>query len=317
MHARFDLQGLVCHVGPTLAKMGGTAFRPGAHLLDVVEIRDARLRGIEDLLDHAGRRIPLALAAAPDLPMRGVVARLPERSGAILDLSLGISFRKAVARFDLTMSDFSPCDQTVELLYLQEANAAIGRLSKQLTERLARARAAAELQAHTDPLTDLANRRAMDVELDRLLADPTMEFALLHIDLDLFKQVNDRFGHAAGDAVLQAVASVLRTETRAGDTAARVGGDEFLIALRDTTDPEALGAAATRLIAGIARPVAYMGEELRVSASIGIAPTTAYRIRPSAERLVADADAALYRAKEAGRDGYAFHAVGITSSTEE
>jgi diguanylate cyclase (GGDEF)-like protein len=233
------------------------------------------------------------------VPLRGVLVRLPD-GGALIDLSLGLSFERAVTRFGLSASDFSPCDQTVELLYLNEANAVIARLSRQLTDRLSAASEAAEHQALTDPLTALANRRAMDVELRRLLDDPSADFALLHLDLDFFKQVNDTHGHAAGDHVLSEVATILRGDLRRMDMAARVGGDEFLIMLRDTVAETAIAALADRLIRKIERPIPFEGRICRVSASVGVAVTTGYALRPDADGLLADTDAALYRAKNAG-----------------
>lgn len=310
MHLRFDAEGTVVHVAPTLAKMCGTAARPGIPVFDLVELRPGDIDDARALMALAGRRVALSLRAAPDLPMRGALAVLPEGNGAILDVSPGLSFARAVARFGLTMSDFSPCDQTVELLYLQEANAATRQLSRDLTERLSQARRAAERQALTDPLTGIANRRAMDAELDRILADDAAEVALLHLDLDLFKQVNDTHGHAAGDHVLRTVADILGSETRRDDLAVRIGGDEFLLIVRHTTDPAALTKLARRLIARIEQPLTFGDRLFRLSASVGLTATPAYAERPTADRLLADTDAALYRAKSSGRGRVVLHDAG-------
>ncbi len=306
MHLRFAADGTVLHVAPTLAKMCGASARPGVSVFDLVELRPGGTDDARTLMALGGRRIALALRAAPELPLRGVVAVLSDREGAILDVSLGLSFARAVPRFGLTMSDFSPCDQTVELLYLQEANAAVGQLSRDLTERLSQAHRAAEVQALTDPLTGLANRRAMDAELGRILADQA-QVALLQVDLDLFKQVNDTHGHAAGDRVLCAVADILRTEMRRTDMPVRIGGDEFLLIVRHETDPAALTSLARRLIGRIERPIEFEGRRCRVSASVGMTTASAYAYRPSADRLLADTDAALYRAKTSGRGRAVFH----------
>jgi diguanylate cyclase (GGDEF)-like protein len=148
----------------------------------------------------------------------------------------------------------------------------------------------------------------MDLALERSLADRFADFAVLHIDLDLFKQVNDSFGHAAGDHVLSRVGDVLRSELRHTDVAGRVGGDEFLVIVYDCTDPAALGALAERLIAELEEPIVFEGEICRISASIGIAASTDYVARPSADDLLADTDMALYRAKRGGRGRYMAHA---------
>ncbi|MBF9061162.1 diguanylate cyclase [Rhodobacterales bacterium HKCCSP123] len=212
-----------------------------------------------------------------------------------------------MAEFGLTLGDFSPCDQTVELLYLHEANASTMALSRHLTRRLQAARAAAEVQALTDPLTGLANRRAMDAQITRALADPSQAFGLLHVDLDLFKEVNDTHGHAAGDAVLARVGEVLRHELRETDIAGRVGGDEFLVLLPDCTGQEDLAAVAGRLIATLEQPVLFERRLCMISASIGIASSRSYTRRPRLDALLADTDAALYAAKRAGRGRYVQH----------
>lgn len=284
---------------------GDLRGRPGFALITIR--RPGAVDNLDGLRALAGQRLGLILTHAPHLPLRGAAVALPDAVGVMLDLSLGLSFSRAVAEFGLTLNDFSPCDQTIELLYLHEANSAAANLSHHLTERLQRARAEAQAQAMTDPLTGLANRRAMDAEISRALADHAHDFGLMQIDLDLFKRVNDSFGHAAGDAVLERVGYVLRHQLRLGDMAARVGGDEFIALIRDCTDAEDLGRIATRLIAACEAPVSYRGQLCRISASIGIAAVSTYPQRPSLDQLLADADAALYAAKRAGRARYAVH----------
>ena len=308
MHLWIDETGNIRQAGPTICKMARVDTLAGRDLFEVVDIRrPIAARHIADLLPYAGHRLALALHAAPHLQLRGTLTPLPDQAGSILDVSLGLSFAKAVREFDLTLTDFSPCDQTVELMYLHEANASTAQLSRILSERLEAARAAAEAQALTDALTGLANRRAMDQELGRALADPMDDFALLHIDLDLFKQVNDTFGHAAGDRVLERVGEVLRAETRSWDVAARVGGDEFLVMARGPLDEAALAAMATRLIAAFEVPIPFEGHHCQISASVGIASVTDYENRPSIDEMLADTDIALYHAKRGGRGRHCLH----------
>ena len=187
----------------------------------------------------------------------------------------------------------------MELLYLFEANAAVRSELSALNERLEGARSAAEEQALTDTLTGLRNRRAMDIALDAMLADG-MPFALLHLDLDFFKAVNDTHGHAAGDHVLRAAASALTSATRTGDTVARVGGDEFVVLLPGQTDALRLQGIADRIIARLEVPIAFEGQICRISGSIGITTTLRFA-QASAEAMLADADLALYASKRAGR----------------
>ncbi len=308
MHLWADPEGRVVQAGPTLTKMARTGDLTGQSLFRILDIRrPARATRVQSLLALAGQRLGLVLRDAPHLPLRGALSTLPAGTGLILDISLGLSFARAVSEFGLTLNDFSPCDQTVELLYLHEANTSTMALSRHLSRRLEAARAEAEARALTDPLTGLANRRAMDAEIARCLDDPAQDFGLMHIDLDLFKQVNDTLGHAAGDAVLERVGAILRRQLRHTDIAGRVGGDEFLVLLRDSADRAEMEQVATRLIAAIEDPLMFHGQECRVSASIGLAASTDYAQRPGFDRLLADTDAALYAAKRGGRGRVACH----------
>lgn len=309
MHVLIAPDKTIRHAGPTLEKMAARGTLTGVAADEVFDIRRPfGLDRFDDLLAAAGQRLTVALRAADDLPLRGVLVRMPD-GGALIDLSLGLSFKRGVTEFGLTNSDFSPSDQTVELLYLHEANTVIGRLSRELTERVSAARETAEHQALTDPLTSLPNRRAVDQEMYRLLDDPHIDFTLLHLDLDYFKQVNDALGHAAGDHVLSVVAKVLKSGLRHLDMAARTGGDEFLIILRDTVAPEDVASVIDRLIRKIERPIPFEDNVAKVSASVGAVSSTTYTKRPDADRMLAHADAALYRAKNAGRATFALHGV--------
>jgi diguanylate cyclase (GGDEF)-like protein len=160
---------------------------------------------------------------------------------------------------------------------------------------LAEVEAQREMLAHQathDHLTGLANRKLLHARTAEAVErdDPV---ALLIIDLDGFKQVNDGYGHAAGDEMLVRVADVLRAVTPPGMTAARLGGDEFAILLNPATDAEAAMAVADNVIARVA------ASDSRIGASVGVAFEPAGRTTLSA--LLSDADAALYRAKAAGK----------------
>jgi len=245
MHLWFAASGEVLHTGPTLTKIAGGADLRGRPVLDVVDLlRPKVAAGVPALLLLQGARLRLCLKSKPDLPLRGMIVALPAGVGGLINLSLGLSFARAVTECDLTLRDFTPCDQTVDLLYLREANAAIAQESRNLTDRLQSARAAAEQQALTDTLTGLANRRAMDAALQAMVDEPLPRFGLMHLDLDFFKEVNDTLGHAAGDHVLARASEILRAEIRAGDIVARVGGDEFVLLFRDCDDPDLLEAIA-------------------------------------------------------------------------
>ena len=300
MHIWVGPSGGINRVGPTLARIAAEDLR-GRPLFDVIDLHRPRAaRTLAALLSLQGARLSLCLRNRPDLPFRGMVVGLPAGAGGLIQLSLGVSFARAVADSKLTLKDFSPCDQTVDLLYLREANAAIARESRNLTGRLQRAKQAAEEQALTDTLTGLSNRRAMDAALQSLTETPLPRFGLMHLDLDFFKDVNDSMGHAAGDHVLTHVADILRSEIREGDLVARVGGDEFVLLFRDCDDNDLLEAIGARLITRLEEPTVFNGQTCRISASAGSVLASRYD-RPDPDRMLNDADVALYASKNRGR----------------
>ncbi|MGD9597160.1 MAG: EAL domain-containing protein [Steroidobacteraceae bacterium] len=157
-------------------------------------------------------------------------------------------------------------------------------------------------QAHFDALTSLPNRLLFRDRLAQELASTSAggtRGALLYIDLDQFKRVNDTVGHSAGDQLLTIVAQRLRACVKDGDTVARLGGDEFTIILRQVSDPDAVRTVADRIIASLEAPVNVAGRDHLVRASIGITlfPDDGVHI----DELMRNADTAMYRAKEAGR----------------
>jgi diguanylate cyclase len=159
--------------------------------------------------------------------------------------------------------------------------------------------------AVTDPLTGLANRALVAERLARLGAEPLREgrlTAVLVIDLDRFKPINDKYGHEAGDAVLAAAASALRSVIRAGDVAGRLGGDEFAVLLQNLPDAETAERIGDRLVEALRTPVVIGEHVLAVEASVGIALRE--REGLDGDGLLARADAAMYAAKRAGRGTY-------------
>lgn len=166
-------------------------------------------------------------------------------------------------------------------------------------------------QANYDALTGLANRRLLTHRLEQMIIDArrSREFiALLFVDLDGFKAVNDTYGHEAGDLVLQETALRLQAGIRDSDLAARLAGDEFLVVLRHLASQEHAGAVAAKLVNALAQPHCVGERELGVSASIGIGiyPDDAN----NAGELIKNADLAMYRAKEAGKHTYRYYAGG-------
>ncbi|SDI22314.1 ligand-binding sensor domain-containing diguanylate cyclase [Paraburkholderia phenazinium] len=161
-----------------------------------------------------------------------------------------------------------------------------------------------EQLAYFDGLTGLANRRHFNDDLQHLVeqARRGTDFALVLVDLDRFKPINDAYGHDAGDAVLKAVGSRLRLTTREVDLVSRLGGDEFAVLLSQPGDREAVAAVCERIIAMFAQPIPYRSLSLEVRASIGVAQCP--QDARDATALYKAADVALYAAKEAGRGAW-------------
>jgi diguanylate cyclase (GGDEF)-like protein len=161
--------------------------------------------------------------------------------------------------------------------------------------------------SRTDPLTGLFNRRAFDEELHRRLVRLKRDgrlAALLYVDLDNFKVVNDLRGHALGDEALRHVADILRSNTRSSDLLARIGGDEFAVWLEDVTESDAIKRARTFLVAGTSL-TAYSGNDRRpLQMSIGIAPHDPARPE-NIDALMKRADAAMYQIKRSGKGNFA------------
>lgn len=299
MYLWLSAEGVIRGAGPTLGKLlPGNPL--GQNLSALFTLRPPRALGDgADLATLTGVRLQLQLQSPPATSFRGIAVALAEGQGILLNLSFGIGVAEAVRIHDLTDADFAPTDLTVEMLYLSEAKSAVLQELRAMNRRLQQAKAAAEEQALTDTLTGLANRRAMDQALARLIGR-SAPFGLAHLDLDHFKQVNDSHGHGAGDRVLQVVARVLTEETRTGDIVARVGGDEFVLIFPGLAQIEAMAPIAERIIARLSEPIDYRGEPCHLSASIGMTVSSLYA-KPEADRMLSDADRALYASKSGGR----------------
>jgi diguanylate cyclase (GGDEF)-like protein/PAS domain S-box-containing protein len=178
----------------------------------------------------------------------------------------------------------------------------VASLVQDITERLNTERTI-HYMAHHDALTGLPNRRLMQDRLNQAILQARRNqthVALLFLDLDRFKLVNDTLGHETGDYVLRDVAKRLMKVVREGDTVSREGGDEFVIVLPDLEKPESAQVVANKILHELAKPIEVSGHELTVTASIGIShyPNDATDI----QHLLKHADSAMYQAKDAGRN---------------
>ena len=189
---------------------------------------------------------------------------------------------------------------------LEQANARLRENERQLKDA-----------AHSDPLTGLANRLLLDVHLQHAIKTARRDqsgFALLLIDLDKFKPVNDTYGHAIGDDVLRAVAQRLRKTVREMDTVARLGGDEFVIVLRSVSNHNDVELVAKKITLAIAQPIKVLGVPIEIGASVGIA-----LFEPGLTALgdlLRRADSAMYEVKKSGGGGYRFYATKPTTRAE-
>jgi len=162
-----------------------------------------------------------------------------------------------------------------------------------------------------DPLTGLANRvlflDRLTLTMARFARRPDRNYAVVFLDVDLFKQVNDSRGHAAGDALLLAVAQRLRSCLRPQDTIARFGGDEFALLLDEVGSTEDIARLAERIQRELRKPVEIGGAAVLVSASMGIALGSAGYT--GSDEIMRDADSAMYRAKVNGKGRHEFFQV--------
>ncbi|MGE0081882.1 MAG: EAL domain-containing protein [Thiohalomonadaceae bacterium] len=172
--------------------------------------------------------------------------------------------------------------------------------------------------AHHDPLTDLPNRLLLSARLTHAMEQARREdnrLAVLFLDLDRFKNVNDTLGHPVGDQLLQMVAARLRDHLRECDTVARIGGDEFVVTLDKIDDPSEVTVVAQKLLDVLVEPFVVADNELHLGASIGIAVFP--KDGDDMATLLKNADAAMYLAKEQGRNTYRFYTTELGIEAEE
>ena len=217
------------------------------------------------------------------------------------------------------------CDISLSLLRDDEDNVigAIG-YSQDITDKkivqmqLQEQRDKLDYLAHHDVLTNLPNRVLFYDRLEQAIVYAQRNnklFALLFLDLDQFKQINDSLGHDAGDIVLQEVAKRLTNVLRAEDTLSRLGGDEFTIILKDIEDSNDVAIVCQKIIDIIKEPIVIANNALHVSSSIGISIYKQDSIE--AKELIKFADTAMYKAKEDGRDNFQFYSKEMTARAFE
>ena len=245
----------------------------------------------EDMIDRMG---PINLTAEADRErLQEILRRCPSESAAI-------RYTFSAIRQEGSLIDVEVNGKPVEY----EGRPAIIGVVLDITEQN-RVRQQLNYLAFYDPLTDLPNRALFFDRLGQALAHSRRveePFALLMLDLDGFKAVNDAYGHETGDALLVAVGQRLRACVRESDTVARMGGDEFTLLLRNLPEVANASRVAEKTLAALAEPLVLRGHECQVSASIGIC--IALQDGNDMETLLGRADAAMYQSKARGKSTY-------------
>ncbi len=241
-------------------------------------------------------------ASDPDAPLAALLRRRGHRDAMVGALQSDTRVIGLLTVADRLGNVTSFTDEDLSLFDKLVQQSSVALENDQLEQALVQLRLLEQELAHQaryDALTGLANRSMFESVLSqRLTGVDASELAVLYIDLDDFKSVNDTLGHAAGDAVLAEVGRRIADVVRPSDVAARLGGDEFAVVLAASDDPAAV---AHRIIGRLSAPVVLGGEEARIGASVGLARALAEDVGTSGERLLGDADLAMYTAKDRGK----------------
>ncbi|MBA2665952.1 MAG: sensor domain-containing diguanylate cyclase [Trueperaceae bacterium] len=236
----------------------------------------------------------IGMLAALDLRPR----RLEARELRVLEQLADVAMEHLQLRREVRQAAASK--EAVERAYL--------KLSEGFEETVQQRTAELAHQAQHDHLTGLPNRVLLEERLERALASATRHgraLAVLFVDLDGFKHVNDTFGHTAGDHLLQQVASRLLASLRSSDTLARVSGDEFVVLIPEVKRPDDARDVALALLAGLGEPFSARGHDVTLTASVGVSVFP--KDGPDAAAMQRHADAAMYAAKDAGRNRVCFY----------
>jgi diguanylate cyclase (GGDEF)-like protein len=216
---------------------------------------------------------------------------------------IGKSAREAASLLEMQIGKERPYQEILN--EAQEALVSLSLQSQQQVQSIKREVQTLQVKATTDPLTGIANRARFDDFFHEQFAravNHQRPLALLFLDIDHFKKINDTFGHQAGDEVLRRVAKILRNATRNIDLVARYGGEEFALVLTETDTNAAAGRAEIIRSAIAAEPVRFHDQLIRMTASVGVAGTDRSRVFSERAQLTNAADRAVYAAKCAGRN---------------
>jgi diguanylate cyclase (GGDEF)-like protein len=286
---------------PGLRSTAGTSDATTSHP-DVADSADLQAASA---LEEAGGVVLLPVGRGPK-PLDGYLAvrGLPDGMVAPLRGENGIYGILVVGDRTGDVATFNGDDRRLLETFVGHANVMLenGRLERSLAE-VTDLKERLRHQAFHDPLTGLPNRTLFTERVEAALAQGSGAAAVLFLDLDDFKAINDTLGHAVGDDVLAEVGRRVARCVRSGDTAARLGGDEFAVLL-DSIDRRGSEVVAETLLKAMRRPFELPGREASINASIGIAPAAG---AGSADELLRNADVAMYSAKESGKHRFAHY----------
>ena len=304
LHLQVDASGRIVDAGRTLKKLFRGVDFVGQPINAHFRLTKPRfLIGYECLSKLVGQK--LAFEVVPDgiAELQAMVVALEPPSSWLLNFSLGSNLSDVVEKFNLRSKDFAPVDSTIDLMQVAAMQADLLSTSRDLTTRLEESRKDAERRALTDELTGLPNRRALRQHLQEfcdVICDGDVVLNVLHIDLDNFKNINDSYGHAVGDRVLEKSAEIIKSTIRPADFVGRTGGDEFVVVLADDLVIEDASQVAQRIVANLAEPFRVDGHTCQIGASVGM-NTCINPDQHDLDQIIIDADRALYEAKTAGR----------------
>lgn len=297
--------GEIVHMGRSIKKAVNLGRDQHPNFFDIFSIAAPRtLAGKKDLRAACGKSVTLdtwSEQLGKTLSFRAAIALADgDKEQFIVLTSLGLELPEVIEPLGLFDRDFAYPDASVDLLYVLDSRDELMRNALVLNERIEKAKNLAEKQARTDALTGLSNRRALIEFAEAFITTRKDAARLFHIDLDLFKQVNDRLGHAAGDAILKRIADDLRSFAGPKDMVARTGGDEFVWISTNPSAIDDIDRLATQLIEKINAPLRFGSQFAEVSASIGMTVITSGGEKGFDDFLL-EADLALYEVKKSGR----------------
>jgi diguanylate cyclase (GGDEF)-like protein len=294
-----DFLGVVAAAGPTAASalevhVSANVMRPEGHGLSGRAIRSRQACIANNYLADASVKVFHNRARSDGANSGGAFPLFVQ--GRVVGVMIFISLEKET---------FTP--EFVELLQRLVGNVSFALENFDRVDEKARADERIEYLASHDSLTDLPNREMFNGVLRRAIdaaARYQRQFALLFIDLDRFKVINDSLGHDAGDMLLVEIGGRLRRALRSSDVVARLGGDEFVVILEETAEREEVERIADELLSVLSQPLQLSGHECHTTASIGIAmyPSDGTDV----QTLTKNADMAMYLAKEDGKNGFRF-----------